>query len=43
MESEKAHSADIFYAAWKEARENEEYLKLKKSHRSKHEKRHNAN
>ena len=43
MESEKAHSADIFYAAWKEARENEQYLKLKQSHRSKHEKRHNAN
>ena len=38
MDSEKAHSADIFYVAWKEARENEQYLKLKKLHRSKYEK-----
>ena len=38
MVSEKAHSADIFYVAWKEARENEQYLKLKKIHRSKYEK-----
>jgi CHASE2 domain-containing sensor protein len=40
---EKADSARVFYAAWKEARENKEYLKLKKSHRSKHEKRDNVN
>jgi hypothetical protein len=38
MESDKARSADIFYVAWKEARENEQYLKLKKIHRSKYEK-----
>ena len=37
MESEKAHSANIFYAAWKEARENKQYLEYKNNHRSKYE------
>ena len=30
---EKADSARVFYAAWKEARENEKYLLMKKSHK----------
>ena len=33
---EKADSARVFYAAWKEARENEYYLKLKKEHKEKY-------
>ena len=33
---EKAQSARIFYSAWKEARENEKYLKMKKEHRKKY-------
>ena len=37
MESEKARSANIFYAAWKEARENKRYLECKNNHRSKYE------
>ena len=36
LTSEKAKSAKIFYSAWKEARENVTYLKMKKEHRSKH-------
>ena len=33
---EKAQSAKIFYSAWKEARENDMYLKMKKEHRNKY-------
>ena len=33
---EKADSARVFYAAWKEARENEYYLKMKKEHKEKY-------
>tara|TARA_B100000282_G_scaffold235721_1_gene178175 strand:+ start:385 stop:858 length:474 start_codon:yes stop_codon:yes gene_type:complete len=33
---EKAQSARIFYSAWKEARENNTYLKMKKEHRKKY-------
>jgi len=33
---EKAQSARIFYSAWKEARENDMYLKMKKEHRKKY-------
>ena len=33
---EKADSASVFYAAWKEARENEYYLKMKKEHKEKY-------
>ena len=33
MESDKARSADIFYDAWKEARENAKYLLMKKNHK----------
>ena len=33
---EKAQSARIFYCAWKEARENNTYLKMKKEHRKKY-------
>ena len=39
MTCEKADSARIFYAAWKEARENEQYLAMKKKHKANHEKR----
>ena len=39
MTCEKADSARIFYAAWKEARENEQYLTMKKKHKAIHEKR----
>ena len=34
---EKADSARVFYAAWKEARENVTYLRLKKLHKKIHE------
>jgi len=33
MTCEKADSARIFYACWKEARENERYLKMKTRHK----------
>ena len=33
----KAKSASIFYACWKEARENKKYLTLKKNHKKMHE------
>ena len=33
----KATSARIFYVRWKEARENEKYLTLKKNHKKLHE------
>ena len=36
---EKAQSARIFYSAWKEARENEKYLDMKKDHKTKYESR----
>ena len=39
MTCEKADSARIFYAAWKEARENEQYLAMKKNHKANYEKR----
>ena len=35
MTCEKAESAEIFKAAWKEARENKTYLKMKKNWRKK--------
>ena len=34
---DKSISARIFYACWKEARENEKYLTLKKNHKKMHE------
>ena len=37
MTCEKAESAEIFKEAWKEARENVTYLKLKKRHKKIHE------
>ena len=37
MTCDKAKSAEIFKAAWKEARENITYLKLKKRHKKIHE------
>ena len=37
MTCEKAESAEIFKEAWKEARENVAYLKLKKRHKNLHE------
>ena len=36
MVCEKADSARIFYVAWKEARENENYLKMKAEHKEKY-------
>ena len=36
MTCEKAKSAEIFKAAWKEARENKTYLKMKKNWRKNH-------
>ena len=33
MTCEKADSARVFYSAWKEARENKKYLKMKDKHR----------
>ncbi len=39
MTCEKADSARIFYACWKEARENEKYLDMKKEHKRKYESR----
>jgi len=35
---EKAKSAKIFYSAWKEARENKQYLQMKAEHKSKYKK-----
>ena len=37
MTCDKAESAEIFKVAWKEARENVTYLRLKKSHKKLHE------
>ena len=34
---EKAHSARIFYSAWKEARENKKYLQMKAEHKESYE------
>ena len=39
MTCEKADSARVFYACWKEARENEKYLDMKKDHKRKYESR----
>jgi hypothetical protein len=36
---EKAQSARIFYSAWKEARENETYLSMKREHKIRYESR----
>jgi len=33
---EKAESAKVFYKTWKEARENEKYLQMKRSHKEKY-------
>ena len=37
LTSEKARSASIFYMAWKEARTNQQYLKMKENHRISYE------
>ena len=35
--NEKAQSAEIFYAFWKRARENRDYLKMRSAHKEKYE------
>ena len=33
---EKAESAKVFYKTWKEARENEKYLQMKRNHKERY-------
>jgi len=37
QDSDKAESARIFYAKWKQAREDADYLRMKQTHRAAHE------